>query len=444
MSGGVDNGESRLPLPWQPTAALVRAAVAGLALSIAGMLLRRVDLVVMAVPLLAIAVWSTLRRPTAAPEVTQTIDHGVVREGDTTTWRIALTAGDPHLDDVAAVLPMPRFAELDPPQGSVVAAVDHRTDDTTDLTVLVRSVRWGRRGVEPAWVVASNPWAGFRWVSSDTLPHLHITLPLPTAFDAVPPPALARGLVGLNRASRPGSGTEFAGIRPFQPGDRLRRIHWPRSMRTGALHVTATWAEEDRHVAIVVDAFADVGDSDGLDGRASSLDTGVRAAGAIAEHHLHRGERVSLQVLGARQRVHVPAASGTGHLRRILDRLTAIEPGPNEPPSGRPRLGIDPGALVVLLSPLVAPSVLERAIDWSGRGFTVVVIDTLPDGVVDQEADDPFGTLAWRIRLLERDREIRRIQQAGVPVVPWRGPGSLDEVLRGVHRRTRGPRAVQR
>ena len=55
MSGGVDNGESRLPLPWQPTAALVRAAVAGLALSIAGMLLRRVDLVVMAVPLLTIA-----------------------------------------------------------------------------------------------------------------------------------------------------------------------------------------------------------------------------------------------------------------------------------------------------------------------------------------------------------------------------------------------------
>jgi uncharacterized protein (DUF58 family) len=303
--------------------------------------------------------------------------------------------------------------------------------------------------VNPAWVIASSSWAGFRWVSTDDLPRPLVTLPVPAAFDAVPPPATAHGLVGLNRASRTGSGTEFAGIRPFQPGDRLRRIHWPRSMRTGTLHVTATWAEEDRHVALVIDAFGDVGDSDGIDGRASSLDTAVRAAGAIAEHHLRRGERVSLQVLGTRQRLHVPPASGVGHLRRILDRLTAIEPGAqdgsaHDTAAGRLRLGIDPGALVVMLSPLVATSVLERAIDWSGRGFTVVVIDTLPTGVVDDDPDDPFRALAWRIRLLERDREIRRVQQAGVPVVPWRGPGSLDEVLRGVHRRARGPRVVRR
>jgi hypothetical protein len=82
----------------------------------------------------------------------------------------------------------------------------------------------------------------------------------------------------------------------------------------------------------------------------------------------------SLQVLGTRQRLHVPPASGVGHLRRILDRLTAIEPGAqdgsaHDTAAGRLRLGIDPGALVVMLSPLVATSVLERAIDWSGRGW---------------------------------------------------------------------------
>jgi uncharacterized protein (DUF58 family) len=434
---------------WQPTAALVRAALFGLVLMVVGMLLRRVDLVVIAVPLVVIAVWSTATRPAATPTVAQRIDHPALREGETTTWRIAVGAPDPGIDEVAAVLPMPRFAELDPPQGSVVEGTDHEVGGVTNLEVLVRSTRWGRRGVSPAWVIASSSWAGFRWVSTDDLPRPLVTLPVPAAFDAVPPPATAHGLVGLNRASRAGSGTEFAGIRPFQPGDRLRRIHWPRSMRTGTLHVTATWAEEDRHVALVIDAFGDIGDSDGIDGRASSLDTAVRAAGAIAEHHLRRGERVSLQVLGTRQRLHVPPASGVGHLRRILDRLTAIEPGAqdgsaHDTAAGRLRLGIDPGALVVMLSPLVATSVLERAIDWSGRGFTVVVIDTLPTGVVDDDPDDLFRALAWRIRLLERDREIRRVQQAGVPVVPWRGPGSLDEVLRGVHRRARGPRVVRR
>ncbi len=427
---------------WQPTAALVRGAACGLALALVGLLARRVDLVVLAVPLLVVAAWSAWTKPEVEPVVTQHLDHPVLREGDATTLQITVDRADERIEDLAAYLPMPRFAELDPTQGTVTG--------TDDLSIVVRITRWGRHLVAPAHVVASSAWAGFRWTSDDDVPHSLVALPAPAAFDAVPPPALTRGLVGLNRSSRPGSGSEFAGIRPFQVGDRLRRIHWPRSLRTGTLHVTSTWAEEDRHVALVVDASIDVGPSDGIDGRASSLDTAVRAAGAIAEHHLRRGERVSLQVLGGRYRLRVPPASGPAHLRRVLDRLTAIEPGAADAVEGRLRLGIDPGALVVLLSPLVATAVLERAIDWTARGFTVVVIDTLPATLRDDAPaladadDDPYRALAWRIRLLERDREVRRVQRAGVPVVPWRGPGSLDDVLRGVHRRSRGPRMVQR
>jgi uncharacterized protein (DUF58 family) len=425
---------------WQPTAALVRGATCGLVLALVGILVRRVDVVVIAVPLLVTAAWSAWAKPGVEPTVTQQLDHPVLREGDTTTLRIHIDGADDRTEDIAAYLPMPRSAELDPPQGTVTG--------TDDLSIAVRITRWGRHLITPAHVVASSAWAGFRWTRDDDAPQSLVALPTPAVFDAVPPPALARGLVGLNRASRPGSGTEFAGIRPFQAGDRLRRIHWPRSLRSGTLHVTSTWAEEDRHVAIVVDAYIEVGESDGIDGRASSLDTAVRAAGAIAEHHLRRGERVSLQVLGARRRLRVPPASGVAHLRRILDRLTAIEPGSADTVESRLRLGVDPGALVVLLSPLVATTPLERAIDWTARGFTVVVIDTLPPGAHDDEPaqpdDDPYRTLAWRIRLLERDREVRRVQRAGVPLVPWRGPGSLDEVLRGAHRRSRGPRMVQR
>lgn len=425
---------------WQPTAALVRGAACGLVLALVGILVRRVDLVVLAVPLLVVAAWSAWAKPEVEPVVTQSLDHPVLREGDATTLRITVDRADERIEDLASYLPMPRFAELDPAQGTVAG--------TDDLSIAVRMTRWGRHAIAPAHVVAQSAWAGFRWTRDDDVPHSLVALPTPAVFDAVPPPALARGLVGLNRASRPGSGSEFAGIRPFQVGDRLRRIHWPRSLRTGTLHVTSTWAEEDRHVALVVDAYLEVGQSDGVDGRASSLDTAVRAAGAIAEHHLRRGERVSLQVLGARYRLHVPPASGVAHLRRILDRLTAVEPGGGDTAESRIRLGIDPGALVVLLSPLVAATALERAIDWTARGFTVVVIDTLPAAVRHDAPvladDDPYRPLAWRIRLLERDREVRRVQRAGVPVVPWRGPGSLDEVLRGVHRRSRGPRMVQR
>ena len=42
------------------------------------------------------------------------------------------------------------------------------------------------------------------------------------------------------------------------------------------------------------------------------------------------------------------------------------------------------------------------------------------------------------------DRELRSIQQVGVPVVQWRGPGSLDQVLRDLSRHAAKPRMVRR
>ena len=253
--------------------------------------------------------------------------------------------------------------------------------------------------------------------------------------------------MGVDRSARPGDGNEFAGIRLFQPGDRLRRVHWPRSMRTGALHVTATWADHDRHVLLLADAFSDVGDSGGIDGAASSLDTTVRAAGAIAQHHLHRGDRVSLQIIGTRGMSRVPPASGHAQLRRILDRLSAIEVGTQQFDDARLHLPLPAGVLVVMLSPLVSPTALQRAVTIASRGIAVVVVDTLPSGLVEPtEGRAPTHTqsLAWRIRLLERRREVARVQEAGIPVVQWRGPGSLDQVLRDLHRRSRAPRLVRR
>ena len=116
--------------------------------------------------------------------------------------------------------------------------------------------------------------------------------PQAAAYDSTAEAPQPDGLVGAHRSRRVGSGTEFAGIRPFAPGDRLRRISWPVSLRTGELQVVTTRAEQDASVLIVVDALRDIGISGGVDGRASSLDLTVRAASALAEHHVRRGDRV--------------------------------------------------------------------------------------------------------------------------------------------------------
>ncbi len=458
---------------WQPTAAQVRAGSSGAILAIVGALVRRPDAVVLAVPLLVIACWGALRRPRSEPVVSETIDHATVREGEATTWRIEVNRGsatqepvgsrghkdrdadpdvgpddDGGIDSVGAVLWAPPYAELDPPWGEMVATMTmagaSSRRETARFAIGLRSTRWGRRFVGPARVVASSPWAAFRWTSVHTGSRLVTTVPLPAVFDAAAPATHAVGLVGLDRSVRPGDGSEFAGIRAFQAGDRLRRIHWSRSLRTGSLHVTSTWADHDRHVVLVVDAFNDVGDSDGIDGRASSLDTTVRAAGALAEHHLRRGDRVALVVLGARGPTRVPAASGSRHLRRVLDVLASIEPATAVRDDMHLRLGLTGGSLVMMLSPMVSEVPLQRAISLAGRGIAVVVVDTLPEGVTDHDADDPFRALAWRIRLLERARELRAVRSAGVPVVEWRGPGSLDHVFRDLARRRSAPRVTRR
>jgi uncharacterized protein (DUF58 family) len=263
----------------------------------------------------------------------------------------------------------------------------------------------------------------------------------PTTFDAGVAVRRTHGLVGLDRSARPGEGNEFAGIRPFHVGDRMRRINWPRSLRMGTLQVISTWADQDTHVAIEVDATKDVGVSGGIDGAASSIDVTVRAAAAIAEHYLHRGDRVSLQVFGSSGTRPVPPASGQYHLRRVLDTLTAIRPG-SDPLATRRRRATGTDVLVILLSPLVSVTALERAATLAQRGVTVAVIDTLPEGIA---ADvDPAANLAWRIRLLERRRDVRTIQAVGVPVIAWRGPGSLDQFLRDLARRASAPRLARR
>lgn len=104
-------------------------------------------------------------------------------------------------------------------------------------------------------------------------------------------------------------------------------------------------------------------------------------------------------------------------------------------------LGVKDGTLVVMISALVSPDALTQAAMLAARGISVVVIDALVDpregGVLPSADKDPLARTAWRIRLLEREREIRAIRAQGVAVVPWLGPGSLDVVLRELARRGR-------
>lgn len=427
---------------WRKTAALTRAAVVGavgVALAVA---LGSPALACLVGPFAAYVVLAAAHRPTGRPEVSAQLAHATLTEGQGTTTTVRLE-GAGAAEVASRVLGGAPHVAMEPWAGAVAALVE---GDGPAAPVRLSPRRWGRHDLGEERFALFAPWAGFRWgpvpVSCAPVQALPTSAPFDSAAEA-PQPV---GLVGAHRSRRPGSGTELAGIRPFQVGDGLRRIHWRSSLRGRALHVVATRAEEDAAVLLVVDALADHGRSGGVDGAASSLDVTLRAAAALAEHHVHTGDRVAVRVLGPGD-IWVPYGSGVRHLRRILTALATIQPGPPARLAATAPLRTVAGTVVLVLTPMLHEVPLATAAAQQVRGLPVLVVDTLPGelspGALPTVPPEVVAA-AWRMRVLERDRLRERLVARGVPVVAWRGPGTLDEVLRRLARRAQLPQVVRR
>jgi uncharacterized protein (DUF58 family) len=430
-------------MKWRPTHAQVRAVGVSAALLVYAVLARRPDAAVIGLPLALVAVWGRFFRPREQPDVHTELDADVLFEGQATTYRLRVDSPlDPDIDLIVAALPRSRWFRYDPVYAAVAEPV---ADGAVTLEVGVRSERWGIRQLERPQVIATSVLGGYR-TQVEVMQALSVsTLPLREGFEAVDSVPRPAGLVGLHRSRRPGEGTELAGVRPFRTGDRLRRINWSVSARTRELHVTSTWSDRDTEVVILLDTGAEVGISEGIDGRSSSLDTAVRAAASIAEHYLRHGDRVRLVDTGTAVRG-VRAGSGRAHLRRILDVLAHADrkgrQQDEEQLARRHRVRSD--SLVLVLSPLLRRGMLGYIVTLVHSGCTVIAVDTLPPDigdVIDPEQHDAKNwPLAWRLRLLERRAELDRLGNLGVPTVPWRGAGTLDEVLRDASRLASAPR----
>jgi uncharacterized protein (DUF58 family) len=307
------------------------------------------------------------------------------------------------------------------------------------------ALRWGRHQFGPAATraAACDGLVASRLVVSDSLPVR--VYPVTEPFDADEAMPRAAGLVGGHRSRRPGEGGELAGVRIFGPGDRLRRIDWRVSLRARQLHVAATLSDRDAEVVLLLDVLAEAGTSGGIGGTASVLDTTVRAAAAIGEHYLHRGDRVSMLEYGPAARRLRPATGRRQYLI-LLEWLLDVRatPSPYEPYDQvfGPHL-LSSNALVVVLTPLVDPRSAAMLARLARSGRIVVAVDTLPAAAAPPQRG-PFTDVAHRLWRLDRDNTIGQLREHGVPVVGWAGAGSLDLVLRDVARLASAPKAMLR
>ena len=422
---------------WRPTPALVRACLLALGGTTGGVVLGQEVLVVLAAPFVVLAAMGLAGRPRHDVRVAARLDHHRLHEGQGTTSRL-------EVDDLAGVEHVTRVASravhvaTSPTYGSAGSLVG---DGLPTLGLSPR--RWGRRAIGAERVALTSAWAGWRWGPLDLPEHGLSVLPQTAPYDSraeVPQPD---GLVGRHRSRRVGGGTDFDGIRQFATGDRLKRINWRVSLRTGDLHVITTRAEQDAGVWLVVDGLRDIGVSGGIDGAASTLDLTVRAAAALAEHHVRTGDRVGLLVVAA-DGARVPLGSGPRHLQRLQGTLARIRTEARSVPPEHLDLGASAGSVVHVLSPMLFTPLVTATASLQRSGASVIVIDTLGDNLGDAavDGDDRLAlpALAARMQKIERDDRLRRLAGLGTPVVPWRGPGTLDTVLRQLARRAQVPK----
>jgi uncharacterized protein (DUF58 family) len=114
------------------------------------------------------------------------------------------------------------------------------------------------------------------------------------------------------------TGFELHGVREYEQGESLRRVHWPSTARRGQLMVKELEDSPRDEIAVVLDADprAVVGES---------FEVQVRAAGSLLDAYVQRGRRTVLLVNSRRREVqHVHAAAADW--RRALEVLAAVEP----------------------------------------------------------------------------------------------------------------------
>jgi uncharacterized protein (DUF58 family) len=425
---------------WLPTKALGRAVLLTGVLLLLATLLGRFDLVVLAMPLALGAGLALARRPTATPTVELAVDDTALVEGTPIAVRLGAGNPDPLPYDLMLLrLRTGRWVRVRHGDRPYIARTSRSAVVDVDLSGQAR--RWGRHTVGPATghAVASDGLLLSEVVVADPL--LLDVYPATEPFAADEAMPRAAGLVGGHRSRRPGEGGELAGVRMFAPGDRLRRIDWRVTLRTRELHVAATLSDRDAEVLLLLDVLHEAGYSGGFGGTASVLDTTVRAAAAIAEHYLTRGDRVAMLEYAMRARWLRPA-SGHRQYLTIMQWLLNVAPSDTmyEPGAGTFGTHLIPShALVIVLTPLLDPRTAAMLARLVRSGRFVIAVDTLGATRV-AVPPTPWMMSAKRLWELERANLVGQLREHGVPVVAWAGAGSLDEVLRDVARLASGPR----
>jgi uncharacterized protein (DUF58 family) len=411
------------------------AGLAALGL-LAALATRRPELVGVAAPFALVATVGLLlvRRPEVAVQVTLERDRAL--EGDEFEIHVELEARI-GAEVVEVLLELPHELTV---RNGVNPRVLHLGDGgRRDLSLRVDCVRWGAFRVGRVYLRMSDL---FGLIGHETVIDARVPLkvyPTEERILNLLRPAETQVFSGNHVARQKAEGIEFADLRPFVPGDRVRHVNWRASARRGELWVNEFHAERNADVIIFVDSFAEarLGDR-------STLDSALRAAASLAARYLRQKDRVGFLTFGGMLNWLLPS-TGTVQLYRIIDAMldTQIVLNYAWPDLELvPRRTLPPQALVLALTPLLDERAVHALLDLRARGFDLVVVEISPLPYVPPPRSDvqEVGQRLWHLR---QDALRGRFERAGVPVAVWGDESSLAAVLEEVSAYRRQGRSVR-
>jgi uncharacterized protein (DUF58 family) len=342
--------------------------------------------------------------------------------------------------------PIPRLELLlDLPEGLEAEAENPRLirlgrNEHRSIDIPVRCVHWGAYEVGTVLWRARDPFSLVSFEGTAGTAQRLKVYPRGETVERLLRPAETQAFSGNLVSRSRGEGIEFADLRPYMPGDRLRRVNWRVTARRGSPWVNEAHPERNSDVVLFLDTFAEARRAD-----TGTLDLSVRAAAALASAYLKERDRVGLVSFGGVLNWLTIGSTAT-QLYRIVDSLLDAEITLSYAWKDLdiiPTRTLPPRALVIALSPLLDERAVGALLDLRARGFDLAVLELSPFPFVE-EGTSEAEKLAYRLWRLRREALRTRYAERGVAIAEWREGVPLEAILeevRGFRRHARVVRA---
>jgi uncharacterized protein (DUF58 family) len=403
------------------------AAYAGLAAVglLAAVALRLPELVLLAAPFAVVSAVSALQVRTPRIDVEVELDRDRALEGELLDVWIRFGPGD-GVETLDVLLELPAGLEVE--VGANPSTLHLGEGDEQALELRLRCARWGAFRLGRIHVRAHDRFAMFRHEAVIDARQPLKVYPTEEALRNLLRPFETQVFSGNHVARQKAEGIEFADIRQFVAGDRVRHVNWRATARRGELWVNEHHAERNADVVIFLDVFAEA-----RRGERSTLDPALRAAASLAARYLRQRDRVGFVSFGGMLNWLLPA-TGARQLYRIVDAMLdtqIILSYAWQDLVVVPRRTLPPQALVLALTPLLDDRAATALLDLRARGFDLIVIEISPLAFVVPKQGE-IQDIAHRLWRLRRDAVRGRFERAGVPVAVWDDDSSLTVAMEEV------------